>query len=47
MRRTFKYRLYETRRNVRLHRAITTSGRIWNHCVAFQRTYFRLFGKIA
>jgi len=45
MRRTFKYRLYETRRNVRLHRAITTSGRIWNHCVAFQRTYFRLFGK--
>ena len=21
------------------------SGRIWNHCVAFQRTYFRLFGK--
>jgi len=24
---------------------ISTYGRIWNHAVAFQRTYFRLFGK--
>lgn len=45
MRRTYKYRLFETRKNRRLHRAISASGRIWNHCVAFQRTYFRLFGK--
>ena len=45
MRRTYKFRMNETRRNVRLHRTISASGRIWNHCVAFQRTYFRLFGK--
>lgn len=45
MRRTFKFRLYENRRNRRLHKTITASGRIWNHCVAFQRTYYRLFGK--
>lgn len=43
MRRTYKFRLYTTRHNKRLHRMISTSGRIWNHCVAFQRTYYRLF----
>lgn len=45
MRRTFKFRMYETRKNQRLHRTISVAGRIWNHCVAFQRTYYRLFGK--
>lgn len=45
MRQSYKFRLYMTRRDIRLHRVISTSGCIWNHCVAFQRTYFRLFGK--
>lgn len=45
MRRTFKFRMYETPRNKRLHRVLSAAGRIWNHCVAFQRTYYRLFRK--
>lgn len=45
MRQTFKFRLYESDRNERLHRSLSAAGRIWNHCVAFQRTYYRLFGK--
>ena len=45
MRRTYKFRLYTTRKNKRLHRTISAAGRIWNHCVAFQRTYYRITGK--
>lgn len=45
MRISYKFRLFETGKNDRLHRMVTVAGRIRNHCVAFQRTHYRLFGK--
>jgi putative transposase len=47
VRQTFKYRLYQNRRNRRLHDRINISGIIWNHLVALQRRYYRLTGKYA
>lgn len=44
IRRAFKYRLYQNRRNKHLHRQIDVAGIIWNHCVALQRRYYRLTG---
>ena len=44
IRRTFKYRMYENRRNKHLHCQIDVAGIIWNHCVALQRRYYRLTG---
>ncbi len=45
MRISYKFRMYENSKNHRLHRLVTTATRIWNHCVAFQKTYYRLFKK--
>ena len=44
--RTYQYRLYEkSTQNRHLHQMIRISGMIWNHAVALQRRYYRLFGK--
>lgn len=45
IRKTYKYRLYHSKRNRHLIDAINVSGIIWNHCVALQRRYYRLTGK--
>lgn len=45
IRKSFKYRLYHSRRNKRLHQRIDIAGLIWNHMVALQRRYYRLSGK--
>lgn len=37
--------MYEGSKQHRLHRLVTTATRIWNHCVAFQKTHYRLFKK--
>lgn len=37
--------MYESSKRHRLDRMVTTATRIWNHCVAFQKTYYRLFKK--
>jgi putative transposase len=44
-RRTLKFRLYTSKHDVFLHRRISIAGQIWNHALAVQKTYFRLFGK--
>jgi len=44
IRKTFKYRLYNNKRNKHLHRQIDVAGIIWNHSVALQRRYYRLTG---
>jgi putative transposase len=44
-RKTYKYRLYASKRDFRLHDSINISGIIWNHITALQRRYYRLFGK--
>lgn len=37
IRKTLKYRLYNSRRNRKLHQTIDISGIIWNQCIAAQR----------
>jgi len=45
VRKTYKYRLYRNdKRDRHLHDAINISGIIWNHCIALQRRYYRMFG---
>lgn len=44
VRKTYKYRLYKSKRDHHLHNQIDIAGLIWNHCVALQRRYYRLFG---
>ena len=43
-RRTYKYRLYTHKRNRHLHEQINVAGVIYNHCLALQRRYYRMFG---
>lgn len=45
VRRTYKYRLYSSKRDKHLHQQIDVSGIIWNHALAVQRRYYRLTGK--
>lgn len=44
VRKTFKYRLYQNRRNRTLVNQIDIAGIIWNHVTALQRRYYRLTG---
>jgi len=43
--RTYKFKLYRSKKNKHLHRQINISGIIWNHCIALHRRYYRLTGK--
>jgi putative transposase len=45
LRKTFKYRLYQNRRNRHLINRIDIAGIIWNHAIALQRRHYRLTGK--
>ncbi|MBC6938353.1 MAG: transposase, partial [Chloroflexi bacterium] len=45
VRRTYKYRLYRSKRDFRLHDTINISGIIWNHLTALQKRYYRLTGE--
>ncbi|MEZ4729635.1 MAG: transposase [Caldilineaceae bacterium] len=42
---TYKYKLYGSKKNKHLHRQINISGLIYNHCIALHRRYYRLFGQ--
>jgi putative transposase len=45
IRRTYKYRLYTSKRDKYLHQQIDVAGIIWNHALAVQRRTYRLTGK--
>ena len=45
VRKSYKYRLYTSKRDFRLHDSINIAGIIWNHITALQRRYYRLFKK--
>src|SRR5688572_392485 len=45
IRKTYKYRLYTSKRDDRLHDLINIAGLIWNHITALQKRYYKLFGK--
>ena len=42
---TYCFKLYQAKRNRKLHRQINISGCIYNHCIALHKRYFRMFGK--
>lgn len=44
-RRTYKYRLYRSKRDKHLVRQIELAAEVWNHFVALTRRYYSLFGK--
>lgn len=42
---TYKFKLYQSKKNKHLHQQINISGIIWNHCIALHRRYYKLTGK--
>lgn len=42
---TYKFKLYSSKRNKKLHRQIDIAGSIYNHCIALHRRYYRIFKK--
>jgi putative transposase len=45
MLKTHKYKLYRSKKNRKLHKLCSTAGRIYNHCIALSKRYYRLYGK--
>jgi len=43
--RTYKYKLYRTKRSKHLHSTVNISGIIYNHCIALHKRYYRLYAK--
>lgn len=39
------YKLYQSKKNKKIHKLIDTAGFIWNHIVALDKRYYRLFKK--
>jgi putative transposase len=44
--RTYCFKLYNNRKNEILNNAINIAGRIYNHLIALQKRYYRMFGKM-
>ena len=42
---TYKFKLYQHKRNRYLERQIDLAGVIYNHCIALHKRYYRLYGK--
>lgn len=45
VRMTYQYKLYNSKQNRYLDRAIDIAADIWNHCIALHRRYYRMYGK--
>ena len=43
--RTYRFKLYNSKRNKKLHRQINVAGLVYNHCIALHKRYYKLFGK--
>ena len=42
---TYKFKLYQNRRNRYLKQSINASASIWNHCIALHKRYYSMFKK--
>jgi putative transposase len=42
---TYKFKLYQNKRNRCLKRTINAAASIWNHCIALHKRYYSMFGK--
>ena len=40
---TYQFKLYNAKRNKKLHKQIVAAGKTYNHCVALKRRYYRLY----
>ena len=45
--RTYKFKLYNSDKNRYLSKQIDVAASVWNHTVALQRRYYRMYGKYA
>ena len=43
--RTYRFKLYNSKRNRKLHRQINVAGLVYNHCIALHKRYYKIFGK--
>lgn len=42
---TFKFKLYKSKKNKELEKQIELAAKIYNHCIALHKRYYRLYGK--
>lgn len=42
---SYKYKLYNSKRNKHLSDMLREASFVWNHCLALQKRYYRMFGK--
>ncbi len=42
---TYKFKLYQHKRNRFLHNSINAAGNIYNYCIALYKRFFRIFGQ--
>ena len=42
---TFKYKMYASARNRKIHRQINAAGMVYNHCIALHKRYYSLYHK--
>ena len=45
MKRTYQYKLYQSKRNRELEEQIEIAAQIWNHCINLHKQYYRRTGK--
>ena len=45
MKQTYKFKIYNSRRNHKLEKLLYTSCSVYNHCVALQKRFYKLFKK--
>lgn len=43
--RTYRFKLYNSKRNRKLHKQINAAGLVYNHCIALHKRYYKLLGK--
>lgn len=42
---TYKFKLYNSKKNKYLDRSIDIAAQIWNYCIAMERRYYKFYGK--
>ena len=42
---TYKFKLYNSKKNKHLNHSIDIAAQVWNYCVAMERRYYKFYGK--
>ncbi|MBQ9255755.1 MAG: helix-turn-helix domain-containing protein, partial [Acidaminococcaceae bacterium] len=45
MKRTYQFRIYNSKKNRKLEQLLGIACSVYNHCIALQKRYYRLFKK--